>query len=625
MDKLNLPEQLKDWKVLSPVPDAKGYPSFNIERTEFDGSKTKSMLTYVCFEGDDYSSENIDLVNEEAAFIKSLIKIPGVSNYYDVVVENEPSENRISLYILTNDAQPLMKILGGKRPDDNEIVDFGLQVSEILEKLEKNNILHGNLKPEHVFINADGKLLLSGFTAFDSNAQDLSYTAPEMYAGEQPDYTTDIYSLGLMMYTMANGGKLPFEENGASRSAATEKRFSKIPVPAPSGGNDKLKSVIVIACQPEKKDRWKNAGNIKNALASIKAELPAQAPPVRKPVQPENTAFESNVFEEFAFDEFDETPAPVKTAPTVAGEKTAHELAQGAAVASSAAALNSQLSKEANDNSQGGDSSEIDNGVFDDYEGDNLNKTRVFRLNNSQNSPNSYGDLFEDEIPKNRNDQDDPYDRRDYYGNPRDDEYDDDQEPAQRSKSFIIGIIVVIAAVILALAGFAVFAAQNGWFSGNSGDKKTEEPTVTVTASDATAATVAPATKATEAATVPETTAEEVTEPTETEEPTTVPIDAEITPLDVTGFYYDYAEIVLKDQGFNVEIQREDSSDVERGFVISMSPDSSAPVKYGSTITLIVSNRADSGSSDGQSSASSDDQSSTTAENNEGGENNYSY
>ena len=35
MDKLNLPEQLKDWKVLSPVPDAKGYPSFNIERTEF--------------------------------------------------------------------------------------------------------------------------------------------------------------------------------------------------------------------------------------------------------------------------------------------------------------------------------------------------------------------------------------------------------------------------------------------------------------------------------------------------------------------------------------------------------------------------------------------------------------
>ena len=104
-----------------------------------------------------------------------------------------------------------------------------------------------------------------------------------------------------------------------------------------------------------------------------------------------------------------------------------------------------------------------------------------------------------------------------------------------------------------------------------------------------------------------------------------MPIDAEIVPIDVTGFYYDYAEIALKEQGFNVEIQREDSSDVERGFVISMSPDSSAPVKYGSTITLIVSNRADSGSSDGQSSASSGDQSSTTAENNDGGENNYSY
>ena len=169
MAKLKLPEQLKEWKVLSPVSESQSYPSFNIVKTEFDGTQTAAVLTYVNFEDSDYNGEHVDLINEEAAFVKSLIKLRGVSNYIDAIVNNEPAKNSISLYLVTNDAKPIKKILGNSLPTDNEIVDFGLQISEILDKLEQNNILHGNLKPDNVYITAEGSMLLGGFTAFDSN------------------------------------------------------------------------------------------------------------------------------------------------------------------------------------------------------------------------------------------------------------------------------------------------------------------------------------------------------------------------------------------------------------------------------------------------------------------------
>ncbi len=314
MAKLKLPEQLKSWKVLSALPSNSGYPVYRITRVEFDGSKSFAALTVVTFEGKDYNSDNVELITEEASFVKTVVKLRGVSRYIDAVVDNKPTKETITLWLLARDLPTISEKLGGKAPTDSEIVDFGLQLSETLDKLEQNNILHGNLKPENIFVAEDGRCLLGGFTAFDNNAADLSFTAPEMVGNARPDYTTDLYSLGLMMYTMANGGRLPFENDG-DKNAAIQKRLSKAPVSAPAGGSEKLKSVIVIACQPENKNRWKNAGNIKNALASIKAEMPSQAQPNKNVIVPESTDFASNVFEENAFDEIEEAPAPRREEP----------------------------------------------------------------------------------------------------------------------------------------------------------------------------------------------------------------------------------------------------------------------------------------------------------------------
>ncbi len=617
MAKLKLPEQLQVWKVLSTASETGSYPKFNVTKTEFNGTKTNAVLTYVNFEGDNYNSENVDLVNDEANFVKSVMKLRGVSNYLDAVVDNNPAKNRIDFYLLTTDAKSVKSFPDDKSWGDAEIVDFGLQISEILEKLEQNNILHGNIKPENVFVDEKGKYTLGGFTAFEGNASDPAFLAPEMQQGKQPDYTTDIYSLGLMMYAMANGGKLPFETEEVDRAGAVEQRRRSATIPAPAGGNEKLKSVIVIACQPENKNRWKNAGNIKNALASIKSELPAAAPQTQAVAVPERTDFESNVFEEYAFEGAVQPPVPKQPEP----EQVDINMAMGAVMAAEAAQLQQASAAEGKD---------VDNNVFDDYEV----HTRVFNLRNAQDADNkNYGDLFEDDSSKKEKKETAPaakassapavnvppvapeenrtlpenngaYEAEMVY-----------QEPIKRNKSFIIGVVIIIVAALAALAALGIYAAQNGFlpfFNNNAQETTAAAPTQQVTTAPAVTA-------ATQATTVPQTTAEVTTVPETTAEPTTEAptYPEESYPENVVGYFYDYAEEVLTSQGLVVAREYKESTDFEEGFIISMSPDSSTLLKRGSTVTITISSGPGGGSSDssgGSADSSSESSGSESAE-----------
>ena len=671
MAKLKLPEQLKDWKVISPVSETGAYPAFKVVKTEFDGSKIPAVLTYVNYDGDSYNSDNVDLINEEASFVKSVLKLRGVSNYIDAVAVNIPAKSSISLYLLTTDADPITETFKDKQLSDAEIVDFGLQISEILDKLEQNNILHGNLKPENIFVDRKGKFVLGGFTAFEGTSEDPSFLAPEMESGKQPDYTTDIYSLGLIMYTMVNGGKLPFETKSMDRAAAVSRRFSSSTVPAPLGGSEKLKSVIVIAWQPENKNRWKNAGNIKNALAAIKSEFPAQKEAAKQVIVPESTEFESNVFEEFSFDETEPAPAKQETEP----EQPAPVMAKGATIAASAA-INSALKQDDGEKAEekaeeadtekaeteaeksenpeaaetnadktdesktdeadpgdkadektetaadvdGADHSEassseksdIDNKVFDDY----VVQTRVFNIRDPKEAEKKdYGDFFEDDEPSMEYVNPNPEQtdistaatfpaRKNTGGNiysHSDMSENDDREPTKRNKTFVVGIVVIVLAVLVALAGLGVLAAQNGWFPFGSKDGDTDATQAT-TQQVTEAPTEAPSTDAAETtASTDATEATESTDETQSED--------EVIPYDIVGTFFDYAKETLEEQGFKVDdSQSEYSDEWDEGFVISMSPDSSAPVKKGSTIKIVISKgkKSSSGSSDESSSSEND-------------------
>lgn len=305
---IKLPGDLRDWKVTSFVGEDNGCEVYKVSRKIDKNTAQNAILRHAFVGKSNYTDEHAEYFTEEADFIESVKELDGVSNYLDVYVQDNQNKETCDLYIFTEELTSLEELMKTKTFTEDEVVDFGIQMSSLLETLETKNIFHGNISPKNIFVTADGKYKIGGFTDFEGKIDDKSYIAPEVFRQENVDYTTDIYSVGIIMYAMCNGGKIPFESDSCDRDSACKERFSGKAVTAPSEGDEKLKSVIVIACQPDNANRWKNAGNIKNALTSIKTEIgtssPASNPEV---VVPESTDFDGNVFEEYDYDEFEDT------------------------------------------------------------------------------------------------------------------------------------------------------------------------------------------------------------------------------------------------------------------------------------------------------------------------------
>lgn len=305
---IKLPADLRDWKVTSFVGEDNGCEVYKVSRKIDKNTAQNAILRHAFVGKSNYTDEHAEYFTEEADFIESVKELDGVSNYLDVYVQDNQNKKTCDLYIFTEELTSLEELMKTKTFAEDEVVDFGIQMSEMLETLEAKNIFHGNISPKNIFVTSDGRYKIGGFTDFEGKITDTSFVAPEVYKQENVDYTTDIYSVGIIMYAMCNGGKIPFESDSCDRKNACEERFSGKAVTAPSEGDEKLKSVIVIACQPNNANRWKNAGNIKNALTSIKTEIGTSSPvPNPDVVVPENTDFDGNVFEEYDYDEFEDT------------------------------------------------------------------------------------------------------------------------------------------------------------------------------------------------------------------------------------------------------------------------------------------------------------------------------
>ena len=236
MAKIKLPEALKSWKVVSRVSDTDESEIYRL--VSKDDDKKEARLSYYEFTGSLYNGEDIDYIKDEVDFVRTIKRLGDISNYIDVVIEDNPEKKRMELFIVTDDSKPLSAVMEEKSFSEDEIIEFGLQMSDILEKLEDAGIFHGDIKPSDIFVTADGKFKLGAFMDAETlDDDDISFVAPEIQKEEDADFTTDLYSLGMIMYAMCNNGKLPFEEDGLSADDATDKRLGGAAIPAPAHGS----------------------------------------------------------------------------------------------------------------------------------------------------------------------------------------------------------------------------------------------------------------------------------------------------------------------------------------------------------------------------------------------------
>jgi serine/threonine-protein kinase len=137
-----------------------------------------------------------------------------------------------------------------------------------LEHLHSRNILHRDLKPDNILIQAGHPRLtdfgvsriLSG--SLVSGAGTLYYMAPEAFDGEM-DGRSDVWSAGVILYELLTG-TLPFDGGNHAQAmfAILKQRMAPLPREIPKA----LRRVVERALQKNPEKRFQSASEMRQAL-----------------------------------------------------------------------------------------------------------------------------------------------------------------------------------------------------------------------------------------------------------------------------------------------------------------------------------------------------------------------
>ncbi len=242
-------------------------------RFEKQSCALKEML---CLSTDPAEREYmIGRFKEEARMLRNLRHphMPGVIDYfveagrYYLVMD----------YVKGEDLQSVMEGYGEKGVPEHLVIDWAIQVLEVLEYLHNQSppIIYRDLKPANIMLEStQRKIMLIDFgiartinpasSALKTGIGTPAYAPQELFMG-QAEPRTDLYSLGATMHSLLTG-RVP----SALFSFEPVRKFNPLV-------SENLESIIMHALEADMDRRFQNAGEMKRAI-NLMAESNLSSP-----------------------------------------------------------------------------------------------------------------------------------------------------------------------------------------------------------------------------------------------------------------------------------------------------------------------------------------------------------
>lgn len=176
-----------------------------------------------------------------------------------------------------------------------QVLKYGIEICEGLEKAHRSGVVHRDLKPGNIMLTKAGAKLMdfglakavitsptSSLTATLSTPQEshpltaqgavigtFQYMAPEQVEGQEADARSDIFALGAVLYEMATGKRAFAGKSAASAMAAVLERdpppISSIQPATPPA----LERLVKTCLDKDPDERWQTAHDVKLQLRQI--------------------------------------------------------------------------------------------------------------------------------------------------------------------------------------------------------------------------------------------------------------------------------------------------------------------------------------------------------------------
>ena len=229
-----------------------------------------------------------DMVISLKKEISVMFSLKGASNIVtieDYKIEEQENDKGWILFIRMELLMDLNQYRKKHPMSKQTILKMGCDICNALEACRKKHIIHRDIKPSNILVSEEfEEFKLGDFgisRKLEHTMSGLSrkgteiYMAPEVYKGEAYNEEVDIYSLGLVMYRLLNGNRLPFEPKERTSQSIREafrRRMMGEEFPDPVMGGKEIGDVLRKACHIDPRRRYQSAAEFKAALVNCQGQ-----------------------------------------------------------------------------------------------------------------------------------------------------------------------------------------------------------------------------------------------------------------------------------------------------------------------------------------------------------------
>ena len=228
---------------------------------------------------------------------------PGIVTIFDAGEDPETGEPYLVMEYISG--QPLSKVLSRERKLPlATALQFAQEIAEALDYAHNQGVVHRDIKPHNILITEDGHAKIADF-GVAWLAQEIgqtgeivgspAYMAPEQMTGKKADARSDLFSLGVVLYTMITGFR-PFQGNSAKTVVFKVMNIDPVPVASfHSNIPPELNAIVSRAIAKNPDERYPSGAALARAIQALRQGDVAPgnvtgpfATPMRGPEQPAN-------------------------------------------------------------------------------------------------------------------------------------------------------------------------------------------------------------------------------------------------------------------------------------------------------------------------------------------------